>query len=54
MCKLRLQIILQKNKKRVFVYIKMAGSDYGLTVIGGSDNNLITVYREEFRRLYAL
>jgi hypothetical protein len=32
----------------------MAANDYGLTVIGGSDNNLITVYRDEFRRCYAL
>jgi len=32
----------------------MAANDYGLTVIGGSDNNLITVYRDKFRRYYAL
>ncbi len=32
----------------------MTGNDYGLTVIGGSDNNLITIYRDEFRRCYTL
>jgi WD40 repeat protein len=35
-------------------HLCMAGNDYGLTVIGGSDNNLITVYRDEFRRCYTL
>jgi len=35
-------------------YLCMTGNDYGLTVIGGSDNNLITIYRDEFRRCYAL
>ncbi|CAF5146682.1 unnamed protein product [Rotaria magnacalcarata] len=32
----------------------MDANDNGLTVIGGSDNNLITIYRDEFRRCYAL
>jgi hypothetical protein len=32
----------------------MAANDYGLTVIGGSDNNLLTVYRNEFRRIHTL
>ncbi|CAF0721346.1 unnamed protein product [Adineta steineri] len=35
-------------------HLCMAANDYGLTVIGGSDNNLITVYRDEFRRWHAL
>ena len=32
----------------------MDANDYGLTVIGGSENNLITIYRDEFRQRYAL
>ncbi|CAF0756795.1 unnamed protein product [Rotaria sordida] len=35
-------------------HICMDAHDNGLTVIGGSDNNLITVYRDEFRRHYTL
>ncbi|CAF3333827.1 unnamed protein product [Rotaria socialis] len=35
-------------------HICMDANDNGLTVIGGSDNNLITIYRDEFRRCYAL
>jgi len=31
----------------------MTANDNGLTVIGGSENNLITIYRDEFRRRYA-
>ncbi|CAF1378173.1 unnamed protein product, partial [Adineta ricciae] len=31
-------------------HLCMAANDYGLTVIGGSDNNLISVHRDEFRR----
>lgn len=33
-------------------HICMASNEHGLTVIGGSDNNLITVYRDEFQRCY--
>ncbi len=32
----------------------MAANDCGLTVIGGSDNNLVTIYRDKFRRCYTL
>ena len=31
----------------------MAANDVGLTVLGGSENNLIAVFREEFRRAHS-
>lgn len=34
-------------------FLCMAANDIGMTVIGGSENNLITVYRDEFRRAFS-
>lgn len=50
LCKL---VLLFTLLPRPSLSVQMAANDVGLTVLGGSENNLITVFRDEFRRAHS-